>query len=283
MKKVTVIILNYKVANLTIKCLESVQKSTYKNLDILIIDNNSQDGLEEKLQAVKGITFIQTGENLGFAGGCNVGIKKALKLGTDYVLLLNPDTTIDKDAIKILVEKSEQYNSGIANPKIYFAGGDTLWYAGKILDLANVLGNHRGVNEKDQGQYDKDEQMFDATGAAMLIKKEVVDKIGLFDERYFLYYEESDFAYRAINAGFKIMYIPEAVVYHKNAQSTGLGTPLQDYFITRNRMLFASKFLPFRTRLALLREAIKNSTIPARRLALIDFLTGKFGKGRFLK
>jgi GT2 family glycosyltransferase len=112
-----------------------------------------------------------------------------------------------------------------------------------------------------------------------MVKREVFEKIGLFDERYFLYYEESDFCYRAKEAGYKIMYIPKAIVYHKNAQTTGLGSPLQDYYITRNRMLFASKFLPLRTRFALFREGIRNWSNPTRKKAHLDFLFGKFGRG----
>ena len=283
MEKVAVVILNYKVSDLAITAVRSVLKSSYENLKIYLVDNNSNDGIEMKIQEFSEVTFIQSGSNLGYTGGNNIGIKKALEEGSDWVLLLNPDATVEKDTIEILVEKTKKHNAHIANPKIYFAHSKKIWFAGKFFDRANVLGSHRGVDEEDTGKYDEEEELEDGTGCALLIKREVFEKIGFLDENYFLYYEESDFLYRARQAGFKIMYIPGSVVYHENAKSSGVGGPLQDYFITRNRMLYASKYLPFRTKFALIREAIRTSYYPTRRLALFDYLMGNFGKGSYIK
>ncbi|MBI2600843.1 glycosyltransferase family 2 protein [Candidatus Daviesbacteria bacterium] len=281
MKRVGVIILNYKVKDLTISSLESVAKSTYKDILIFVVDNASGDGLGKELESRKDVNFIQNTENLGYAGGNNVGIKKAIEEGVDYVFILNPDATVDKRAIEILVNKANALNADLLNPKIYFSNSNKIWFAGKKFDKANVLGLHIGMDEEDHGQYSKDVESEDITGAALFVKAEVFKKIGYFDDRYFLYYEESDFGFRAKEAGFKIMYIPEAIVYHRNAQSTGLGSSLQDYYITRNRMLFASKFLSLRTQFALIREAIRNFNKPVRRQAFVDFLLKKFGKGSF--
>lgn len=283
MKKVAVVILNFKLKDQTIKTVKSAQDSSYQELQVIVVDNNSKDGIEEDIQKLNGVDFIQSGDNLGYAGGNNLGIKRALDLGSELIFILNPDTTLEKESIDKLVEGLERNEAGIVCPKIYFTDSKKIWFAGGKLDILNVLGSHRGVNEKDEGQYDKEEETDFATGAAILIKKQVLQKVGLLDDRYFLYYEDSDICFRAKKAGFKIMYIPKAVVFHKNAQATGLGSSLQDYFITRNRMLFASKFLPFRTRFALLREALRNFGNPVRRMAFFDFLTGKFGKGSFLK
>ncbi len=280
MKSVGVVILNFKVKEYTLECIKSVKNSTYKNIKIIAVDNNSEDGIGEILQFNKDLIFIQNKENTGFTGGNNLGIKKALELGMDYILVLNPDTTVEKNAIEILVEALDDNDAGIVCPKILLEDRETIWFAGKDLDLLNVLGNHRGVDKKDEGGFESMEET-DATGAAMMVKKEVFDKIGLFDERYFLYYDDSDFSFRAKKGGFKILYIPKAKVYHANGRSTGLGSPLQDYYITRNRMLFASKFLPLRTRFALFREVLKNIGKPARRLALWDFLIGNFRKGSY--
>lgn len=278
--KVIVIILNFKVKALTIKCVESVKKSTYP-VKIIVVDNKSEDGLDLEINKFKDVEFIQTGKNLGFTGGNNFGIKKALANGADLVLILNPDTTTNKDCIKNLVEGMEEIGAGVVGPKIYFKDEKTIWYAGGVMDKLNVLGKHRGVDQKDQGQYEKVIETDYVSGAAMMVKREVFENVGLFDERYFLYYEDSDFCERAKKTGYKIMYLPKAMVYHANAQSAGLGSPLQDYYITRNRMLYAKKFLPLRTQLALLREALKNLGNPNRRLALWDFLTGNLGKGSF--
>ncbi len=281
MKKVGVVILNYKVKDLAIRAVKSVLDSTYPELSIIVVDNNSKDGLGEELTKDRSVIFIQNSANLGFTGGNNVGIKKALNMGAELVFMLNPDAYVEKDTIEKLVTGLERYHAGIVNPKIYFDNSKTIWFAGKKFDYKNVLASHIGVDKEDHGQFDEEKELEDATGAALLISKEVLEKVGDFDDRYFLYYEESDLVYRAKKAGFKAYYIPSAVVYHKNAQSTGVGSPLQDYFITRNRMLFASKFLPFRTRFALFREALRHLGNPNRRLALFDFLTGKFGQGSF--
>lgn len=283
MKKVAVVILNFKVCKQAIKCAESVQASDYKNLEVIVVDNNSQDGIDEEIKKVPGVTFIQTGDNLGYSGGNNLGIKRALKDGADFVFILNADMVVEKNTISRLAEAAEKEGVGIVGPKVLFMDEKTIWYAGGIFDRANVIGSHRGVDEVDHGQYDQEEETDYVAGGALFAKGEVFKKIGLFDEKYFLYYEDSDFCFRVRKAGFRVRYIPAAVVYHANAQSTGLGSPLQDYFITRNRMLFASKFLPFRTRFALLREAIRNIPLPMRRLALFDFLRNNLGKGSYIR
>ena len=288
MEKIGVVILNFKVAPLAIKAVLSVQKSSYENIHIYLVDNNSQDDMkdlyENSITNKKNTTACYLEENTGYTGGNNFGIKKALADGCEWVFVLNPDATVRKDTIEILHRRAKANNAQIANPKIYFADSDILWFAGKKFDLLNVLGHHIGVNEKDEGQYDQEVEMEDGTGCALLIQSRVFEKIGFLDEDYFLYYEESDFCYRAKKAGYKIMYIPQSVVYHDNAKSTGLGSPLQDYFITRNRMLFAKKFLSVRTQFALFREALKTSfRYQTRRLALKDFLLGKLGKGSFIK
>lgn len=279
MKQVAVVILNYKVKKETLGCIKSVLGSDYKNLQIIVVDNNSGDNLEKEIKKFSDVIFIQNKKNLGFTGGNNVGIKYALISGADYIFILNPDTEITKSCISALVNNINE--GDILGPKIYFYNSHKIWYAGGILDKLNVIGKHRGVDEEDIGQYKSIEETDYVSGAALFTKKEVFDKIGFFDENYFLYYEDSDFCLRAKKAGFKILYIPAALVYHKNAQSTGLGSPLQDYFITRNRLLFAFKFLSIRTKFAIFREALKNIFNSTRRLAFFDFITGNFGKGSY--
>jgi GT2 family glycosyltransferase len=283
MKKVGIVILNYKVKKEVLHCVQSVQKSDYKNIQIIVVDNNSSDGIEAEIAEMKEVLFLQTSGNFGYSGGNNFGIQEMLKQNADFIFVLNPDTEIEKTTISKLIAGMEKYDADLAGPKIYFSDKKTIWYAGGILDLNNVLGSHRGVDKKDDGSFDKTLDTDFASGGAIMIKRSVFEKIGLFDEKYFLYYEDSDFCFRAKKAGFKVKFIPDAVVFHDNAKSTGLGSPLQDYFITRNRMYFASKFLPLRTRFALFREALRNFSSPARRLALFDFWLGKLGKGSFIK
>lgn len=278
MEKVYLVILNYKLADKVIKCVQGVKLSSYKNYQILVVDNNSQDGIEKKIEGL-GIEFLQSGQNLGYSGGNNLGIKKALERGADYIFILNPDTEVRPDTIEKLLDGLKLYGAGIGGPKIYFDKKEKrILYAGGIFDQENVIGRHRGVDEEDSGQYDIAEETDFVTGAAMMIKREVIEKIGMLDERFFLYYEDTDYCKRAKDAGFKVMYIPQALVYHENSQSTGLGSSLQDYYLTRNRMLIASKYLSFRARFALFREALRNWENVDRRQALIDFMLGKYGR-----
>lgn len=283
MKKVAVVILNYKVKDYTLACIRSVRKSSYPNIEIIVVDNNSQDDLEKEISGFREVKFIQAHANLGYTGGNNLGIKQALKDNADYVFILNPDTEVKPDCIQRLIVGMVNEGVAVAGSKILFADHKTIWFAGGIMDLANVLHGHRGVDEKDKGQYEVASETDYVTGGAMMVRSDVFQKIGFLDDRYFMYYEDSDFCFRAKKAGFKIFYFPSAVIYHENAKSAGLGSPFQDYFITRNRMLFAAKFLSLRIQLALLREAVRNIKIPARRLALLDYLLSNYGKGSFLK
>ncbi|OGE32054.1 hypothetical protein A2631_02965 [Candidatus Daviesbacteria bacterium RIFCSPHIGHO2_01_FULL_44_29] len=282
MEKVAVVILNYKVKDRLLSCLHSVQDSNYKDLEIFVVDNNSGDELEQEIKESSVLHFYQSGANLGYTGGNNIGIKAALAAGAAYILVLNPDTLINPDTITLLLSGLKENQAGIVGPKIYFANSQKIWFAGGMMDEANVLGSHRGVNEQDRGQYDTPQEIDYATGAALFVKREVFTEIGLFDERFFLYYEDSDFCKRARMKGFKIFYIPTASLYHANASSTGLGSTLQDYYITRNRLLYAAKFLSIRTQFALFREALRNLGSPIRRRAWLDFVFGRFG-GTFVK
>ena len=139
------------------------------------------------------------------------------------------------------------------------------------------------MDQQDVGQYQNNKQVDFITGAGMMVRAEVFNQVGLFDERYFLYLEDVDLCFRAKIKGIKVTYIPNAVMYHKNAQSTGLGSSLQDYFLTRNRMVFAHKFLSLRTQFALLREVLINIGNPIRRQAFFDFLLNNLGKGSYIK
>lgn len=281
MKRVGIVILNYKVADDTIQCIRSIQKSQYKDFFIVVVDNASGDDIEKRLKSFPDVVFMQSKENSGYTGGNNLGIKEALRRGAELVFILNPDTYVEFECIGNCVAGLDKTGAGIVAPKILFDDKKTIWYAGGRFDFANVIGHHLGVDKVDRGQYEKVQETDYSSGAAMLVSRQVFAKIGFFDEKFFLYYEDSDFCFRAKQAGFKVIYIPKAVVYHKNAHSTGLGSSLQDYYITRNRMLFASKFLSFRTRFALFREAVKNLGNATRRLALRDYLLGKFYQGSY--
>ena len=303
MKSVFISILNFNGKNNTLECVESLRKidSSDFKLTILVVDNGSIEKLNMKSQSFgeTKIEVIRNEENLGFSGGHNVGIKYALKNGADYVIILNNDTYVDSNSIKELLNAAEKDNkAGILSPKIYFAPGfeyhkdryskkdlgKVFWYAGGEIDWRNVVGHHRGVDEVDKGQFDKTIEIELATGCCMLVKREVFEKIGMFDEKYFLYYEDADLCMRAKNNGFKIMYVPQSVIWHKNAVSAGgSGSKLQDYYITRSRLIFGTKYAPVRAKLALLRESFRLLLVGRfwQKRAVLDFYLGRLGKGSY--
>lgn len=276
MKIATVVLIYGKSPNLE-ECLASLRSAKSQGIEneIIVIDNLK--------------------DNTGYSGGNNKGIRQALAGGAEAVLILNDDTKVDESFISEMAETLNDKEAGIIAPKIYFYPkfefhkdrykpkdlGKVIWYAGGVIDWDNCLGVHRGVDEIDTGQYQEKEKTGFATGCAILVKREVFEKIGLYDEEYFLYLEDLDFSVRALKAGFKIIYQPKAVVWHKNAQSGGFGSGIHDYFFTRNRLLFGSKYASIKTKFALLRESIRiflkgNSW---QRKGVLDFYLRKLGKG----
>lgn len=275
MKKIFIVILNYNSEKDTEECLDSLLKiKTSGFLVNAIVIDNSENKFDLDVIKYKKINIkkIDTLKNLGFSGGMNTGIKHSLNEGADYVLVMNNDTIVAENFIQELFNFSEKNsNAGIVAPKIYFAKGHefhkdkyedaelgkVIWYAGGIMDWNNVIGKHRGVDEVDKGQFDDVMTTDFTSGCAMLIKKEVFENIGFFDEKYFLYYEDADLCIRAKKAGYKIYFVPGSVIWHKNAGSAGgSGSKLQEYYITRNRLLFGNRYAPLRSRIALNREGL---------------------------
>ncbi|HEV2339171.1 MAG TPA: glycosyltransferase family 2 protein [Patescibacteria group bacterium] len=304
MKKIFLVTLQYNTDKETHDWLHSVKKMDKAGFDVqfVIVDNASKiPFVLSKNEQDDKTHLIRSGTNTGFAGGNNIGIRYSLKNGADFVMVINNDTIVEKNLLKELLSVLDSDEKiGIAAPKIYFAKGHefhkeryakeetgkVFWYAGGHTDWANVMSVHRGVDEVDYGQYDTIQKVSFASGCCMLIKKEVLKKVGLFDERYFLYYEDADLCERVQRAGYSMMYAPKAVMWHINAASSGgSGNKLQDYFLTRNRMLFGMSYAPLRTKLSLLRESIRllfNGRVMQQK-GILDFYLRKFGKGTYLQ
>ncbi len=220
-----------------------------------MVDNGSSDGSADTFRALGSrIQVIETGCNLGFAGGNNAGIRHALDTGADYVLLLNNDTTVATDLVSRLVESAAtRPDGGIFGPKIYFhADPKRIWSAGGMWLADRQHFAQRGDGELDHGQYDTISDDDFVVGCAMFIRREVFGRIGLLDEDFFLNYEEIDFCTRARKAGFANIYVPSGHVWHKVSVSFGgEDSPLKAYFTFRNRLLWAHKQLSFKQRLVL--------------------------------
>lgn len=306
MKKIFIVTLTFNTAQETNQWLDSFTKLSLPNdttIEYVIVDNGSTNTyvLEAKYRNRENIRLIRSHENTGFTGGNNIGIQFALDLGATHIMIVNNDTTADKDLLENLLTVLESDEKiGAVVPKIYFAKGreyhkdrysqkelgKVFWYAGGSIDWANVQGVHRGLDEVDHEQYEKGEKVTFGTGCCMLIKRKVLEKTGVFDNKYFLYFEDLDLSVRMQKAGFQIYYVPQALIWHSNASSSGgAGANLHDYFLTRNRMLFGMRYAPLRAKIALTKESFRllASGRPMQKRAIQDYYVRNFGKGSYFK
>lgn len=300
MEKITIVILHFLGKDLTYQCLHSIEQLECKNLklEVMIVNTNPRENLRDLANRFKKFIFLDTKKNLGFTGGNNFGIRKALENKSDFVLILNNDTIVDKNfLIELLKTADSDKKIGILGSKIYFAPGcefhqeryqnkdqgKVIWYAGGLIDWSNIVSSHRGVDEVDHGQYDSPDETDFVSGCAMLVKKEVFQKIGLFDEKYFLYWEDVDLCQRAKIAGFMVIFVPQAKIWHVNAGSSEIGGKLHDYYMTRNRLLFGFKYALLKTKMALLKESLKKAVGGRywQKIGIRDFYFKKFGQGSF--
>ena len=213
-------------------------------MEVIIVDNASlNDEASEIEKRYPRVKVIRSDKNLGFAGGNNLGIKAAKG---KYLFLLNNDTILKPQTsdFRHLIDRLESSQKiGVVCPKIRFAWGENpIQFTGYTpLSKITVRNKAIGFGEKDQGQYDSPHPTPYAHGAAMLIKREVIDKVGFMPECFFLYYEELDWSMMITRAGYKIWYEPACTIYHKESQATGQNSPLRTYYITRNRLLLVKR------------------------------------------
>ncbi len=298
--KVATITINYNGATDTLELIDSLSSSPlppkWEN-SIYVLDNASTDDSVNKLINDKRITLIKSKTNTGFAAGNNIAIKRAIEYGSNIIILINNDCLVGSDFFEqIARSKILNPDVGVLGGLIYFAKGyefkkkyrkhdlgRVIWYAGGTFDAANVLGAHRYVDQVDNGKLVEAETDF-ISGALFISKTTVFQKIGLFDEKFFMYLEDVDLCTRIRSSGMKLIFDPSIKIWHKVAQSSGIGSPLNDYFITRNRLLFGSKHASIRTKVALLREALKKLITgnQAQKTAIKDFFLGNLGKGSFI-
>lgn len=282
------VLINFRDAKMTAMAVHSIEKSKDAP-HIIVVDNGSSPECIAELQSLcPGLDLIATGANIGFSAGNNVGIKKALRMGAEVVYIINNDTIADPN----LFFRAYRYVAGknrIAGGKIYYAKGyefyseqkgqgNVIWYAGGYFDWSMAVSRHYGIDEVDHGQYDKVMSVDFITGCFIAVPRQVFKKIGMLDEPFFLYLEDSDFSLHAKARGIEVMYNPNLVLYHCNGSSTGATSPLVDYYMTRNRFFIGRRYGSWRLQFALLREAIlRNWTNPIRRAAFLDYLFGRMG------
>lgn len=220
-EKTAIIILNYNGLPFILDCLDSLHQSSIINhqSSIILVDNASADKSVELIKKkFPKIKIIQNRVNLGFAGGNNVAIKYALKNNFDNIMLLNPDTIVEKNFLKPLLQLISNKKIGIVSPVLKGKEGSKIIFA-LGAKFNPILGRTKHVHLKRSPLSAVEQEM--VSGCAMMVKREVFEKIGLFDERFFLYFEDSDFCLRASKAGFKIYVEPKSVIIHKCSSSLG--------------------------------------------------------------
>ena len=236
---VSVITVNYKQAAITCALLDSIDENTYKNLEVIVVDNGSEKDCTADFQKhYPSVKVLKSAENLGFAGGNNLGIKAAKG---NYIFLVNNDTEWTDGLVEALLKRFESDATiGVVSPKIrYHHTPDMIQFAG-FTEINPLTGRNEtiGKNEKDMGQHDTPYPTPYAHGAAMMLKREVLQKAGLMPENYFLYYEELDWCHQIKQAGYALWYEPTGLIYHKESASVGKLSTLKLYYLTRNRLLF---------------------------------------------
>lgn len=246
--KVSVVVPTYNLKEVLLECLESIFNQDHTNLEVIVFDNGSTDGTDkaimEKFPQVK---FMQSQENLGVTGGANIGVKKATG---DYIWLVDHDNILEPNMLSVMLELAESDPKiGIVVPKIYYwENKDIIWAAGAAINLLTGENIFRGG--KDVGQYEKVEEV-QVAPANFLVKREMIEKVGLYDDIYFATYEDTDFSFRAKKAGYKIVYTPKAVSYHKipllNKKQGKERWFKRAFWVARNKIIFMrkhSKYFP---------------------------------------
>lgn len=241
--RVAVIILCYNGVADTLACLESLKAQDYPSdrREVIVADNASSDGTVAAVRAAHPwVTVIENGANLGFAAGNNTGLRYALEHGFDYALLLNNDTEARPDFLRLLVQgAAADPQIGAAGPLIhYYERPELIWSAGGMVDRVRGTSRMLGIGEEDRGQYHQPREVDFVTGCALLVSREALKRAGLLDERFFMYYEETEWCARIARAGLRVVHLPEARLLHKIPLADRVDRPYVAYYMTRNRLLF---------------------------------------------
>jgi len=244
----SVIIVNYNGKGLTIEALRALEKQTFQDFEVIIVDNNSNDNSLDEIKSFldlsllkKRTTIIELSQNTGFTGGCNEGLKYAKGR---YIVLLNNDAQADKNWLNELIKAADEH------PKVGICASKIITYGTNKIDAAGHLfawflkGFKRGEDEPAH-LYDTEEYVFGACGGAALYKRQMIDEIGFFDKDFFLIYEDIDLDFRAQLAGWKVLYVPSAIVYHRVHSTIGNLNNLFVYYTLRNIELVRIKNVPF--------------------------------------
>ncbi|HEX8066679.1 MAG TPA: glycosyltransferase family 2 protein [Thermoleophilaceae bacterium] len=248
---VAVVVLSWNRCDDTLACLDSLRRVRWDRLSPILVDNGSTDGtLEAVGSRFPEVELIRSEENLGFAEGNNVGLRAALAAGADYVLILNNDTVADERLVEELVAEARRRPDAAALcPMIYYVDPpDRIWYAGARFDPRAIHnGRHTGYGERDRGQYGAVREIGRATGAAMLVSREAIERVGYLDGRLFLQVEDVEWSLRMRAAGYRILFVPAGKVWHHvSVASGGERATATAYYEMRNTLEVCARHAPLR-------------------------------------
>ena len=250
---VAIVILNWNGKEDTCECLKSVARLKYRNYQVIVADNGSKDDSVKAIsQRFPSTLIIENGDNLGYAEGNNRAISYSIEQNFDYVLLLNNDAIVDPQLLDSFMSVSEANpNAGVFGAKIYYLSEpQKIWFAGGKI-LPELITSHEGFGDIDDGLAWEEVRSIDyACGCALLVKADVIKKIGMLESKFFLMWEETDFCCRSRAAGFECLFVPKALVWHKISASFKGGDEgyLQNYFMVRNRLLWIERNISFNER-----------------------------------
>jgi GT2 family glycosyltransferase len=240
--KLVAVVLNWNGGEETLAALDSL-----RGVETICVDNGSSDGSDRLVEERRpDVELLRAGKNLGFSGGNNVGIRRALARGADWVLLLNNDAVADDGLPTALTTAAEaRPDAGVLACKVYFAEPpDVLMYAGGSVRLKlGYWGRQDGFGKRDDGSFDRSHDVARATGAAMAVSRPALEQAGLLDEALFAYGEDADWCLRIARAGFAVVYVPDAKAWHVGSASTGgLRSPTSLYYDTRNMIVVCERY-----------------------------------------
>lgn len=247
-RKIGLVTVTYNSATVIDAFLQSVRRQTYQAMTLYVVDNLSTDSTLSRIPSsdASSLVVIANDHNAGVAEGNNQGIRAALADGCDAVLLINNDTEFGPELVSTLCSELIRSGADMIVPKImYFEPSDTIWCAGGTFRFRRgYSGEHYGLGERDSGQYDQLRQIEYSPTCCMLVRREVFDRIGEMDPKYFVYFDDTDFCFRAWKAGLRLVYTPQTVLYHKvSALTGGAETPFAIRYTTRNHVYFLLKNL----------------------------------------
>lgn len=227
---------------------ESISRQDFSNYILYLVDNSASEQTDKCITVCSGqfpvtsLKHIKSGGNVGVATGNNIGIKAALQDGCSHVLILNNDIEFEQPFVfSRLLSIAEEKNEALIVPKIFYYDTRKLWMAGGYMDKWRALGVHYGYNKDDGEEYNKPRHITYAPTCFMLVRKEVFDSVGIMDDKYFAYYDDTDFVFRAIKAGFSMYYEPSLNILHKVSSSSGGDSGFYIYYSARNKVYFIRK------------------------------------------